>query len=84
MKIPKHQVETLRAAISPLDTDQARTAYRHGDFPRAAAVKDLDKRYRWDLFWAVGGTRVWADGDIPDGLLDFHIDTALRSIVAPL
>jgi hypothetical protein len=74
-------VATLSAALSPLDTDAARDAYRRGDFPRADAVRDLDKRYRWDLYWAAGSWRIW---DLPDAITDAHIDTALRTVVRPL
>lgn len=83
MKITAEHLANLAQAIEPLDTPERRTAYRSGDFPRADAVKDLDKRYRWDLFWAA-----WdAAGQSPDFLAqynDSHIDTALRRIVPVL
>lgn len=80
-RIPPAVVETMRSAIAPLDTDEMRAIYRAGDFPRADAVKDLDMRYRWDLYYAAEGWRLTAD---LDGLSDAHIDTALRAVVRPL
>ena len=45
-------------------------------------VKDVDKRYRWDLLWAIDQERRYP---LLDGLYrylnDSHIDTALRRIV---
>ena len=80
MKMQKEHVEELRAAIAPVDTEERRATYRAGDFPRAGAVQDLDKRYRWDLLWIVGANY----HHTTEGLSMAHIDTALRSIVPPL
>ena len=73
----------VRAAIVGIDTEQVREEYRQGRFARADKVKDLDRRYRWDLFWAAGGTRLLAQAD-QEGLYDSHIDTVLRKVVRPL
>lgn len=86
MKLTPVQVEAMRERIAPLDTAERRQAYREGRFPRAEAVKDLDMRYRWDLYLAARVSDVldrWAGGD-DDGLTDAHIDTGLRRIVVPL
>jgi len=83
MKMAAPDFEALKAAIEPLDTELNRSRYLKGEFPRAELVKDLDTRYRWDLYWAAGGIhRI-----LPDVEHDYktaHIDTALRNIVAPL
>lgn len=71
----------LTNAVSFLDTEVAREAYRKGEFPLSDKVTDLNLRYRWDLFWGVRGS-TFLEGI--EGLNDSHIDTALRSIVAPL
>jgi hypothetical protein len=90
MKIPKDIVEEMRQAISQLDTEEVREAYRTGNFPRSEFTKDLDKRYRWDLLWATMGNEVLPKQYISDtlyeipGVNDSHIDTALRNIVSPL
>lgn len=79
MKITPAELEALRTRLAPLDTPAIRDAYRAGRFPRAAAVRDLDKRYRWDLYYHARGYDV-----LPDGLTDAHVDTALRRIVPAL
>lgn len=75
----KHRAE-LRRRFAAVDTPERREVYRTGQFPRADRVKDLDKRYRWDLLWAVNGDDVIGDGIYTDA----HIDTALRTLVAAL
>lgn len=82
LKINPATVAEMADAIQPFDTEQVRDAYRRGDFPRADKVKDLDKRYRWDLL-AASGFKAWRCYDQP-GVDDTHIDSVLRSIVAPL
>ena len=83
MKVTAEHLANLTEAIAPLDTPERRTAYRNGDFAKADAVEDLDKRYRRDLFWAA-----WdAAGQSPEFLAqynDAHLDTALRHIVPVL
>lgn len=80
MKIQSDVREHIANAIAPLDTQERRQRYLDGDFPRAFAVSDLDKRYRWDLFWMVRPHLAVS----LHGLKDNHIDTVLRKIVAPL
>lgn len=80
MRVSKDHLEKLSAAITPLDTDERRAAYRAGRFPRADRVNNLDKRYRWDLFWASDAISELSDGRYADA----HIDTALRRIVPAL
>lgn len=86
MKITSDIVEVMRQRIAPLDTEETRQAYREGRFPRADAVKDLDTRYRWDLWHAARCIDVIKveNGWYPEGINDKHIDTALRRIVRPL
>lgn len=80
MRVTPEQLEAMRQRIARLDTEPIRQAYRDGMFPRAGLVKDLDKRYRWDLFYASKASEVTRDSDLTMA----HIDTALRKIVAPL
>lgn len=80
MKFSDADFDAVRAVIVPLDTAERRERYRTGDFPRADRVKDLDMRYRWDLFHAADAWKL-IDGR---GYADTHIDTALRRIVGPL
>lgn len=83
MKMARADFLELEDRIVRLDDQPRRARYLTGDFPRAEAVKDLDTRYRWDLFWAAtdgGRRRIWASGTYDDA----HVDTALRRIVPPL
>jgi hypothetical protein len=91
MKMSARDFEIVKTAIEGIETDALRRVYRAGDFPRADLVKNLDKRYRWDLLH--GAYRPEHDPIIPQPLIqylydqgynDTHIDTALRAIVRPL
>lgn len=85
MKMQPEHLEVLRKAIQPLDTDLRRNQYRRGDFPHSARVRDLSKRYRWDLLHAsrlkLGDGKGMSGLPVYGYLDDTHIDTALRSIV---
>lgn len=83
MKMAAPDFEALKAAITLLDTPARRETYCNGEFPRADKVNDLNVRYRWDLFWAVGGLRKVLP-DVVHDYKDAHIDTALRRIVPAL
>jgi hypothetical protein len=81
MKLDRDTLDRMRDAIAPLDTPQTRERYRAGDFPRADRVRDLDKRYRWDIYYAAGGYRLHPEDD---SITDAHIYTALKRIVPSL
>lgn len=77
--------QAIQKAIEPLDTENARQAYREGNFQRAELCKDVDMRYRWDLFWAARTSYPNLINPVLDaGYKDSDIDTALRSIVKEL
>ena len=80
MKMHQHHLENLEQALNKLDTPALREAYKAGQFPRASPVKDPDKRYRWDLFYAAA----LPIQELYAYLNDDHIDTALRKLVKPL
>lgn len=89
MKMRSDLYERLRAAIESIDTDGLRERYRKGDIPRFETVKDLDVRYRWDLYWMATSARNPASAKLREDLNaeDYessHIDTALRRIVPSL
>ena len=84
MRIPEHKRITLASLVEPLDTPERREDYRNGRFPRADRVKDLDKRYRWDLFWSATTETPGFVESLYEFGDDRHIDTALRAIVGPL
>jgi hypothetical protein len=83
--MPREMYETLAEAIAAFDTDEARARYRARDIPRGHLVRDLDKRYRWDLYYAAAGYEI-THGPGPSGLdlTTAHVDTALRRIVPDL
>lgn len=88
MKITPDHLAVLTASVQPMDTPARRAQYLSGDFVCSSKVKDLDKRYRWDLLYmsdlkigdgkGMGGLPLYAYMD------DTHIDTALRSFIPPL
>lgn len=83
MKVSPEHFAIIKAAIEPFDTEAVRSKYRAREIPRAESVKDIDKRYRWDLYYHAA--RV--NGGLPDSTNGYnmsHIDTALRNIVKPL
>lgn len=79
MKITGDDFARLSAAVESGDTQERRERYRAALYPRSAQVKDVDKRYRWDLFWEVRGLT-----NLDGNYSDEHIDTALRKIVPKL
>jgi hypothetical protein len=74
-KIHGAELEALRARIELLDTPANRAPY----LTLVEPVRDIDVRYRWDLFWAADGMQA-LNADYTDD----HIDTALRTIVPAL
>lgn len=82
MKIDSSTFTAIAEKIAPLDTPERRAMYAERDprIPNIAAVQDIDRRYRWDLFYAARAYFV-VEGD---RITDNHIDTALRRIVPPL
>lgn len=83
MKIKPEHLAKLKALIEPLDTEARRTQYLKGDFHNADKVRDLNKRYRWDLFWLADGKATTVK-EMYVYMNDDHIDTALKSIVKDL
>ncbi len=84
MKVTGQELEVLRGAISPLDTPERRSAYASGNFVRAELVRDLDKRYRWDLFYDARRVVGYDAFDFVSNYTAEHLDTALRNIVTGL
>lgn len=87
MKITATHFEILRAAISALDTPENRQQYLDGKFSNSDKVRDLDTRYRFDLFhFAQLGGRFSTSymRELYHYLNDDHIATALGKIVPTL
>lgn len=89
MKITPTDLAALAGKVKPLDTTERRAKYLAGDFKNSRAVKDLNKRYRFDLLWLSGlkigdGVGVKGELDLYSYMNDTHIDTALKHIVPNL
>jgi hypothetical protein len=81
-KINGEAFDALKASLERLDTERVREAYRAGKFPRSEMVKDLDKRYRWDCFYATDRETRFMISDLAGS--DAVIYTALSKIIPPL
>lgn len=86
LKIDRASFETLAEVVGPWDTEEHREMYRTGQFPRAEHTRDLDMRYRWDLYWAArsGLPEGFRSGLYDAGVNDNHFDSALKRIVPKL
>lgn len=85
MRASKELVDHVTALVKQAETamPDVREQYRRGEFHNADRVKDLEKRYRWDMFWYL--LRVYPSlNDAIEGFDDSHIDTMLRRAVQPL
>lgn len=82
------------AALAPMIADQVqvfnnernRAVYSAGEIPRADAVKDINRRFRWDILWAIPREirQPFFDEARALGGNDNHIDSLLKSLVADL
>ena len=82
------------AALAPMiadrvkayDTELNRAVYKSGMIPRYEAVQDIDRRFRWDILWALPRDvrQPFFDAAKKLGGNDNHIDSLLKSLVAEL
>jgi hypothetical protein len=85
MKMTVEDYDKLCDVIVPQDKAGRRRQYFTRQFKNSAIVKDLDKRYRWDLlFFVPTSKREPLMKELYTYLNDDHIDTALRAIVPAL
>ena len=92
MKATNKHRAILREAVAAIEATipgglaAARQEYRDGCFSRADRVKDLARRYRWDVFRAADCSTgyVLSQTLYADGLNDTHIDTMLRADILPV
>lgn len=82
MKITQKDLDLMEKEINKFwltnDKEKVVTAYETGNFPRSDKVKDLQKRFCWDLFYYARLERF--SHDRFKGLNDEHLFTALRKI----
>ena len=90
MKVTKEDINTLALHISRFDTQEMRDDYKSGSFKRSERTKDLDKRYRWDLFYCARQNFRHKPLCLPNfesAVKEYnsdHLDTALKKLVKPL
>ena len=87
MKVEEVTRQTMRELVAPYDIEARRQAYREGRFPRADKVTDLDRRYRWDLFYKSGLAMLFdtgIGGQYESGINGDHIYTALKRVIPSL
>jgi hypothetical protein len=75
-------VEEVRSLISQIDSQELREKYRQGNINNNFEGQDMDKRYRYDLFWAAAGD-IYSKVN-KEGLKSDHLDTLLKEVVPPL
>lgn len=83
MRATAQQVEAIRQAVKALDTPELRAKYVARRIPRANTVRDISKRYRWDLYYLAISDGAISYDTLRD-LNDSHVDTVLRAVVPVL
>lgn len=81
MKMKPDHYNHMKSAIASIDT--AKVASHKEALTHDARVKDLEKRFRWDLCHAAIPSS-WICDNLYSYLDDSHVDTALRSIIREL
>ncbi len=82
MKVKPEHYAALTAAITP---NRGKIASHREAIVREGKAKDVDKRVRWDLLWAIPrDVRTPLVDAIYRYANDDHLDTALRAIVRDL
>ena len=81
MKVKPEHYEHMKEMMKPwaVHADSQREYIRI-----QGKAKDIEKRLRWDLFYAAKLTGFACDILYPYGVYDIHIDTALKSIMKDL
>lgn len=86
----KLKLEPLRQELQPyvnqLNTTANRRRYIAGDFPRADKCKDVNKRFRWDILWAIPSRirQPIHEQARELGGNDKHLDSLLKSMIHDL
>lgn len=85
MKVTKEHTRILKRGIDRVlsDNPDAVERYEKGKFYKSESVKDLQRRFCFDLYHASGvtiGDGVGTSGDIIGNYNDDHIYTALKTV----
>jgi hypothetical protein len=89
MKFSNSDYHTLLSAFTDLfksyDKQLLITKYETGQFIRSELVKDLNKRFMWDLFWYVDGHKIIDLSNYNDSHTETAIKRALKELeIKPL
>ena len=87
MAVPKHLYEAIDSAMreSVQDIGPGRLATYYKSLPTSdRPPKDIRKRFRWDLWWAIPAGKRYElmDQLYSLGLNDGHLDTVLKSVTS--
>ena len=82
LKITKYHFHVLHDAIHGLLADRPDLVglYESGQFRNSNKVKDLNKRFRWDMLQCSVGSS-WVCSNLYGYMNDSHVDSALKKIV---
>ncbi len=72
--IIKEHIESL---MNKLNKDTLINSYEKGEFYNSDKVKDLNVRFRWDMYYASGVNQLVCQWDYNDN----HIDTVLKKVL---
>ena len=89
MKIQPQDLQVLKVKLLPFINDHTIKAYETGNFSNSASVKDLQKRFCFDLLYAsrvkIGdGIGIMGDINLYSYMNDEHIYTAIKSFAPKL
>ena len=81
MKIRQEHLSTLKTNIDEILAKYPSLVdeYEHGKFPRSDKVKDLQKRFCFDVLYGAGLT-AWVCEELYAYLDDSHLYTALKTV----
>jgi len=83
IKIEHYEVleSMVKALIERINIEALRDQYENGNYFNSSKCDDVNKRLRWDIFWAlpIEKREKWIN-EIYDYCNDDHIDTAMRKI----
>lgn len=82
MKMKPHKFYELETAINRILKENPGVTYQYsvGAFPRSESVKDLQKRFCFDLLYAANTMGYLRLDSVYDGLNDSHMYTALKQV----
>ncbi len=85
MKIKPEHFEHLKTEIEAILSkyDRVVDEYERGQFPRSEKVKDLQRRFCFDVLFGAGLSR-WVSDNLYPYMNDDHLYTALKAICPKL